>query len=365
MAQRPIQTSQTAILDTAQEWTKTQNFNATTLTDAANIAWDASLNQVASVVLQGSRVLDNPTNIVDGATYVLAVKQDGVGSRGLTYGAAYKWPGGTPPTLTTTPNAFDAITFICSDTTRPEVSTITTIADTNGSLSGDYFTLNSPITAYYVWYNVTARIETTDVDFTAETIVGGDYWTISAPGTNYYVWYTVDAAGVDPAPVGTGILVAVLTTDTAAQRATKTQLVLEAHADFTAIVNTNVVTVSTVAVGSVVDAADFNAGVAATVTQQGISTSVDPAPGGTGISVTVGGSASANTVASATQAVLEAHADFTASVSTNVVKVTNIAVGNVTNIAAGTSGFTTAVITPGVDAANGKNMYGVTQLNFS
>lgn len=59
--------------------------------------------------------------------------------------------------------------------------------------------------------------------------LAGSYWTISNPTTDYYVWYTVDGAGANPAPVGrTGIPVAVLSTDTAAQVATKTAAAIAA-----------------------------------------------------------------------------------------------------------------------------------------
>ena len=106
----------TAKLDVAQEYTATQNFNATTLADAANISWDASANQVTSVTLAGNRTLDNPTNMVDGATYVLIIKQDGTGTRTLAYGSAYKFPGGTAPTLSTGVNDIDLISFVSDGT---------------------------------------------------------------------------------------------------------------------------------------------------------------------------------------------------------------------------------------------------------
>ena len=102
--------------DVAQEYTKTQNFNATTLTDAASIAWDLESNQVCSVTLAGNRTLANPTNMKDGATYILIVKQDATGSRTLAYGTAYKFEGGTAPTLSTGTNAVDILTFVCDGT---------------------------------------------------------------------------------------------------------------------------------------------------------------------------------------------------------------------------------------------------------
>jgi len=105
-----------AELGTAQEYTKTQNFNGTTLTDAANISWDASANQVCSVTLTDNRTLDNPTNMKDGATYILRVIQDAGGTNTLAYGNAYKWEGGTAPVITATGDAIDILTFVSDGT---------------------------------------------------------------------------------------------------------------------------------------------------------------------------------------------------------------------------------------------------------
>jgi hypothetical protein len=98
---------------TAREYTKAQNFNMTTLSDGANISWDLSSNQVATVTLGGNRTLDNPSNQVAGCTYILIVKQDGTGGRTLNTSASnYKFPGGTEPTLSTGANAVDILTFV-------------------------------------------------------------------------------------------------------------------------------------------------------------------------------------------------------------------------------------------------------------
>lgn len=53
------------------------------------------------------------------------------------------------------------------------------------------------------------------------------YFTINSTTTSYYVWYTVDSMGTDPKPVGKlPIPVAVLSTDTNIQVATKTQIAM-------------------------------------------------------------------------------------------------------------------------------------------
>lgn len=106
----------TAKTDVAQEYTATQNFNATTLTDAATINWDASANQVCKVTLAGNRTMAAPTNLKDGATYILRIIQDATGTRTITWNTVFKWAGGTAPTLSTGGGAIDIITFVSDGT---------------------------------------------------------------------------------------------------------------------------------------------------------------------------------------------------------------------------------------------------------
>lgn len=103
-------------LAAVQAMTGQKTFTEATLTDAANIAWNLNTAQAAKVTLAGNRTLDNPTNMKAGGTYILRVIQDGAGSRTLAYGAAYKWPGGTAPTLSTGGGAVDILTFLSDGT---------------------------------------------------------------------------------------------------------------------------------------------------------------------------------------------------------------------------------------------------------
>jgi hypothetical protein len=119
-----VDTTSVAVLGTAQQYTRTHNFSATTLTDAASIAWDASQNQVASVTLTASRTLANPTNMVNGAVYILIVKQNGTGGWTLSYGANYKWPAAATPTITSTANSASILTFISDGTYMYGVSSL-------------------------------------------------------------------------------------------------------------------------------------------------------------------------------------------------------------------------------------------------
>lgn len=67
----------------------------------------------------------------------------------------------------------------------------------------------------------------TIVTVAASALNGGDYFTVSSTGDNFYVWYTKDGAGTDPAPANkTAIKVAILSADTAAQVAAKTQIAI-------------------------------------------------------------------------------------------------------------------------------------------
>jgi flagellar hook protein FlgE len=80
------------------------------------------------------------------------------------------------------------------------------------------------------------------------------YWTLSSPTTNYYVWYNVNGAGVDPAIAGrTGIQVNLATNDTATTVATATAAALAGVAAFS----------GTTSAGATVTAVNTTAGAAA------------------------------------------------------------------------------------------------------
>jgi len=97
-------------------FTAQQNFGTATLTDGVNISWNLNSAQVAKVTLGGNRTLDNPTNMVDGGTYILRVIQDGTGTRTLSYGSAYKWPAGVAPVVAAGANDISVLTFVSDGT---------------------------------------------------------------------------------------------------------------------------------------------------------------------------------------------------------------------------------------------------------
>lgn len=110
----------------ANAWTGQQNFTIATLTDASPITWNLNTQQVAKVLLTSgigaTRQLQNPTNMVAGGTYIIIITQSATGSNAVTYGTAYKWPGGVAPVLSTANNAVDILTFISDGTNMYGVS---------------------------------------------------------------------------------------------------------------------------------------------------------------------------------------------------------------------------------------------------
>tara|TARA_Y100001937_G_C7052686_1_gene299892 strand:- start:226 stop:720 length:495 start_codon:yes stop_codon:yes gene_type:complete len=95
-----------------QSYTAQQYFNQQTLTDGATINWNLATQQVCIVTLGGNRSLAAPTNQQAGGVYTIVIKQDGTGGRTLAFDSAYKFPDGSAPTITTTANAVDIVSFI-------------------------------------------------------------------------------------------------------------------------------------------------------------------------------------------------------------------------------------------------------------
>jgi hypothetical protein len=109
-------TEVTAGTDATRAVTPASLYSYQTLTDGATVSWDLSQGSMATITLGGNRTLANPTNLVNGASYILIIKQDATGSRTLSFGSSYKFPSGTDPTLSTTANAIDIIAFLSDGT---------------------------------------------------------------------------------------------------------------------------------------------------------------------------------------------------------------------------------------------------------
>ena len=86
--------------------------NITALSDGATITIDMATACHHSVTLGGNRTFAAPSNQVVGQSGAIFITQDGTGSRTASFNSAFKFVGGTAPTLTTTASAVDRIDYI-------------------------------------------------------------------------------------------------------------------------------------------------------------------------------------------------------------------------------------------------------------
>lgn len=96
----------------ASNWEEVERVYA--LTDGATINTNAALGEVFDVTLGGNRTMAVPTNPVNGKRIAYRLTQDGTGSRTITWTGGtggFTFTANTPPTLTTTADAMDAIQF--------------------------------------------------------------------------------------------------------------------------------------------------------------------------------------------------------------------------------------------------------------
>lgn len=141
--------------------------------------------------------------------------------------------GGHPSITITNGTQTETFYFVLG---KPEITTITTVADVAGNLASKYFTLNSALDA-----------------------------------NQYYFWYIVSGTGTDPMVSGKiGIPININTGDSANTVAQKTNNVINALiSDFTATVSTNTITVTTIGEGVTTDCTAGTSGFTVVVTQQG------------------------------------------------------------------------------------------------
>ena len=224
-----------------------------------------------------------------------------------------------------------------------EVTTVSTVADSGGSLNSKYFT------------------------FSARNSGG-------ATSTNYYVWFNINSAGVDPAVGGaTGIQVAGATDATANTLATAARAAITSAAGTKVTVSgsTNQIIITGNFAGNPTNAADgaaptgftiatSTAGVASSLLNKYFiiysaedatkyyvwfnvnSEGTDPAvASATAIPVAIAVGATATAVATALQSAVDANADFVATRSTTTVSIVNAAAGYATDTADGAGGSAT------------------------
>jgi hypothetical protein len=97
-------------LDEVHTFTKQQNVQVYSLTDGATINTDLNQSNNFTVTLHDNRTIANPTNFGPaGSFYAWQLSQDDTGSRTVTWGNLFTWPGGAAPVLQTAANATDLI----------------------------------------------------------------------------------------------------------------------------------------------------------------------------------------------------------------------------------------------------------------
>ena len=91
---------------------------ATALTSGTTVALDVNLGTVFTLTLAHNLGTFNWTNpAVSGyaSSFILKVKQDGTGSRTISWPAAVDWASATAPTISTSANAVDVFAFFTVD----------------------------------------------------------------------------------------------------------------------------------------------------------------------------------------------------------------------------------------------------------
>lgn len=101
-------TSTAALVGSANTFTKAQVVSPViNNTATGTVTPDLSASNNFRYVLTGNLTIGTPTNPADGGVYNFRLKQDGTGTRIITWPSAFKFPGGVAPVLSTAAGAVD------------------------------------------------------------------------------------------------------------------------------------------------------------------------------------------------------------------------------------------------------------------
>jgi hypothetical protein len=109
--------TQTLTNKTIEAGTFTNGYTEETVTANTSTAYTIDLTNgtVQILTLTGNCTFTFPTATA-GKSFTLLLKQDGTGSRTVTWPSAVKWPGGTAPTVTATASKMDKYVFVADGT---------------------------------------------------------------------------------------------------------------------------------------------------------------------------------------------------------------------------------------------------------
>ncbi len=102
---------------TVTSFTAQQNFTGVSTVSASNLtAWNLATAQSAYQAMLESTTLSNPTNQVNGGTYVFQFIQNASAAKTLAFGTNYIWNSGGAPTISTTLSSVLILTFVSDGT---------------------------------------------------------------------------------------------------------------------------------------------------------------------------------------------------------------------------------------------------------
>ena len=109
--------TQTLTNKTIEAGTFTNGYTEEVATANTSTAYtiDLANGSVQILTLTGNCTFTFPTATA-GRSFIMILKQDGTGSRTVTWPAAVKWPGGTAPTITSTASKLDKFVFTSDGT---------------------------------------------------------------------------------------------------------------------------------------------------------------------------------------------------------------------------------------------------------
>jgi hypothetical protein len=108
-----VELAKVIVSDAVQTFTAAQRGAVAALTEAATIAVDLALSNNFTVTLTGTATaVGAPTNAVAGQSGSIFIVQDAGGGNILSWNTAWKWAGGTAPTLSTAGDAVDRVDYI-------------------------------------------------------------------------------------------------------------------------------------------------------------------------------------------------------------------------------------------------------------
>ena len=124
----PNQATTLAGLAIAQEYSKAQNFDATTVTSSSNVlAWDVSANQVTSVTTSETISSITHSNQVDGGVYILRIIQGSTGYAVGGWASTFEFASGATPSLSAI-NSEHILVFLSDGTRLLEIGRSTNLA---------------------------------------------------------------------------------------------------------------------------------------------------------------------------------------------------------------------------------------------